>query len=100
MSARKISQRIKDNPHPIDTTGLPLLLDETQASKVLGVSLSYLRKSRSEGTQKTAPRHLNMCALTGVVCIPSGPVLLGSMSLWIGVWRDACPEHKTGAIRK
>ena len=63
MSARKISQRIKDNPHPIDTTGLPLLLDETQASKVLGVSLSYLRKSRNEGTRKDrtpAPQHVKV----------------------------------------
>ena len=63
MSARKISQRIKDNTHPIDTTGLPLLLSEHQVAELLGVSLSYLRKSRSEGTRKDrtpAPQHVKV----------------------------------------
>lgn len=63
MSARKISQRIKDNPHPTDTTGLPLLLTEHQAAELLGVSLSYLRKARSEGTRKDrtpAPQHVKV----------------------------------------
>ena len=33
-----------------DTTELPLLFDERHASQFLGVSMSYLRKSRSEGS--------------------------------------------------
>jgi len=32
-----------------DTVDRPLLLDERSAAQFLGVSLSYLRKSRSEG---------------------------------------------------
>ena len=63
MTANKISQRINDNQHPIDTTGLPLLLNEHQAAELLGVSLSYLRKARSEGTRKDrtpAPQHVKV----------------------------------------
>ena len=32
-----------------DTMEQPLLLDEKRAARILGVSLSFLRKSRSEG---------------------------------------------------
>ena len=35
----------------IDWASLPLLIGEKLAAVILGVSLSYLRKSRSEGTR-------------------------------------------------
>ena len=43
-----MSRRIQPTAS-VDATSLSLLLDEKQAAKFLGVSLSYLRKSRSEG---------------------------------------------------
>jgi hypothetical protein len=42
---RKVKPTIQQN-----TTELPLLLDEQHASRFLGVSLSFLRKARSEGS--------------------------------------------------
>jgi hypothetical protein len=38
---------------------LPLLLDETETSKVLGVSVSFLRKARCKGCRKTTLDTLN-----------------------------------------
>lgn len=46
----KITDRIGQLPS-IDWDRLPLLLDEHPAAQALGVSVSYLRKSRSEGTR-------------------------------------------------
>ena len=43
-----MSRRIQPTAS-VETTFQPALLDEKQAAKYLGVSLSYLRKSRSEG---------------------------------------------------
>jgi hypothetical protein len=47
-----IRNRIADNPPVISNTTeeSPLLLSEKQAAKKAGLSLSYLRKSRCEGT--------------------------------------------------
>jgi hypothetical protein len=36
----------------VDWNALPLMLDERYASAALGVSVSFLRKSRCEGTRK------------------------------------------------
>lgn len=44
-----VKTRIAQNPPIIDTNNLPLLLDEFQTAKLLGVSVSFLRKSRCEG---------------------------------------------------
>ena len=45
-----IKNRPQDEPSHIDWNSLQLLLDEKKAADLLGVSLSYLRKSRCEGT--------------------------------------------------
>ena len=42
----------KKNPPEVDFTKMPLLLNEKQAAQVLGVSASYLAKSRMEGRRK------------------------------------------------
>ena len=47
-----IAKRIVDKPPELDVDKTPLLLKEKEASKLLGVSESYLRKSRCEGTRK------------------------------------------------
>lgn len=47
-----VKKRITDNPPTIDINSLPMLLKESEASKLMGVSISYLRKSRCEGTKK------------------------------------------------
>ena len=44
-----VQNRIAANPPTVDMANMPLLLDEFQAARCLGVSISYLRKSRSEG---------------------------------------------------
>lgn len=61
-----IKSKIVEMPPVIDWQSLPLMLDEKQAVAVLGaqvVSLSFLRKSRSEGTRKNrtpAPPHIKL----------------------------------------
>jgi len=47
-----IKNRMTTLPPTIDWNSLPLLLDEKQAASVLGVSVSFLRKSRCEGALK------------------------------------------------
>ena len=47
-----IAKRIADNAPKLNSDNTPLLLKEKEAAKLLGVSLSYLRKSRCEGTRK------------------------------------------------
>ena len=44
-----VKNRIAENPPTVDMANMPLLLDEFQTSKLLGVSVSFLRKSRCEG---------------------------------------------------
>jgi hypothetical protein len=44
-----IRNRIAEQPPKSDDEKLPLLFTEKMASKFLGVSLSFLRKGRSEG---------------------------------------------------
>jgi hypothetical protein len=45
-----IANRILAEAPSVDRNSLQLLLDEKKAARMLGVSLSYLRKSRCEGT--------------------------------------------------
>jgi hypothetical protein len=45
-----IANRIPEQTPIVDCGTLQLLLDEKKAARLLGVSLSYLRKSRCEGT--------------------------------------------------
>jgi hypothetical protein len=40
------------DPELINWNALPLLLGEKETANILGVSLSYLRKSRCEGTRR------------------------------------------------
>lgn len=47
-----IKKRVVKQPPALERESLPLLLDESRTAKVLGVSLSYLRKSRCEGTRQ------------------------------------------------
>lgn len=47
-----IRARIASQPPTVNKDVLPLLVDEHRAAELLGVSLSFLRKSRSEGTRK------------------------------------------------
>jgi hypothetical protein len=43
---------IKNRKLPQIPDGLPMFLDEKQVARVSGLSLSFLRKSRSEGTRR------------------------------------------------
>jgi hypothetical protein len=45
-----IANRIHEQTPNVDCSSLQLLLDEKKAARLLGVSLSYLRKSRCDGT--------------------------------------------------
>jgi hypothetical protein len=47
-----IKSRITESIPALDWNTLPLMLDEKYASMALGVSVSFLRKSRCEGTRK------------------------------------------------
>lgn len=47
-----IKSRVADLPSTIDWSTLPLMLNEMEASRVLGVSSSFLRKSRCDGLLK------------------------------------------------
>ena len=47
-----IKKRIAELPPTVDWSRLPLMLSEAEAAGTLGVSLSYLRKSRCEGVRK------------------------------------------------
>ena len=53
MPSVTVKKRITKNPPEIDINNLPLLLTEAQAAKLMGVSISYLRKSRCEGAKKS-----------------------------------------------
>jgi predicted DNA-binding transcriptional regulator AlpA len=47
------AQSHKEKPQPtVEWDKLPLMLDETKAAAVLGMSVSFLRKSRCEGCKK------------------------------------------------
>ena len=45
-----IANRIPEQTPNVDCGSLQLLLDEKKAARLLGTSLSYLRKSRCDGT--------------------------------------------------
>jgi hypothetical protein len=47
-----IKSRISESMPALDWNSLPLMLDEKYASMALGVSVSFLRKSRCEGARK------------------------------------------------
>ncbi len=49
-----VKNRIAANPPTTDLTNMPLLLDEFQAAHYIGVSVSFLRKSRSDGEKDPA----------------------------------------------
>ena len=51
MGRKNTKQKISERPAPTtdSMSTLPLLLSESVTSTLLGVSMSYLRKSRSEG---------------------------------------------------
>lgn len=45
-----IANRVREQTPTAEWNSLQLLLDEKKAARLLGTSLSYLRKSRCEGT--------------------------------------------------
>ncbi|MCL2009125.1 MAG: helix-turn-helix domain-containing protein [Synergistaceae bacterium] len=47
-----IAKRIANKAPNLDAGKAPLLLKEKEVAELLGVSVSYLRKSRCEGTRK------------------------------------------------
>ena len=47
-----VAKRIASHMPNLDDGNTPLLIKEKEAAERLGVSLSYLRKSRCEGTRK------------------------------------------------
>ena len=58
-----IKKRITKKTLKIDRNAMPLLLNEKQAADMIGVSVSYLRKSRSKGVLKHStppPLHVNV----------------------------------------
>ena len=58
-----IKNRLQNEQSQIDWNSMQLLLDEKKAAGLLGVSLSYLRKSRCEGTIRdctAAPKFVNV----------------------------------------
>jgi hypothetical protein len=46
-------------PPIVEWENLPLMLDETKAAAVLGLSVSFLRKSRCEGCKKPTLETVN-----------------------------------------
>ena len=49
-----IKKRIQNEQPHIDWNSMQMLFDDKQAAGLLGVSSSYLRKSRCEGTIRSA----------------------------------------------
>ncbi|MDR1136913.1 MAG: hypothetical protein LBK91_01205 [Synergistaceae bacterium] len=54
-----IANRVREQTPTVDCGVSQLLLDEKKAACLLGVSLSYLRKSRGDGTIRGRFRRLN-----------------------------------------
>lgn len=54
-----IRSRMEKLPPAVNWDALPLLLDEVEAAAALGVSLSFLRKSRCEGCKKATLKTAN-----------------------------------------
>jgi hypothetical protein len=54
-----LQSRIEKLPPAVEWDKLPLMLDEAKAAVVLGVSVSFLRKSRCEGCRKVTLDTLN-----------------------------------------
>jgi hypothetical protein len=54
-----VKNRMEQQPPAVNWDALPLLLDEVKAADVLGVSLSFLRKSRCEGCKKVTLATVN-----------------------------------------
>ena len=58
-----IKNRVSKKPLSVDPKATPLLLNEEQTAGEIGVSVSYLRKSRSTGVLKhktPAPPHIKV----------------------------------------
>jgi hypothetical protein len=49
---RRVNARVKEALPLVDWDRLPLMLNETEAAAVLGVSISFLRKGRCDGLLK------------------------------------------------
>jgi hypothetical protein len=47
-----VKSYIAESTPTLDWSTLPLMLDEKTTSKIIGVSVSFLRKSRCEGARK------------------------------------------------
>jgi hypothetical protein len=62
-----IKNRIAEKPPSLESEKLPLLMSEKDASKHLGVSLSFLRKARSEGAHHNRTEAPPFIALGGRV---------------------------------
>jgi len=54
-----VKNRMEKQPPAINWQTLPLLLDEIEAALVLGVSVSFLRKSRCEGCKRPTLETVN-----------------------------------------
>ena len=54
-----VSPRIEKLPPAVEWDKLPLMLDEARAAAVLGMSVSFLRKSRCEGCKKVTLETVN-----------------------------------------
>jgi predicted DNA-binding transcriptional regulator AlpA len=54
-----VASRVMKTPPVVEWDKLPLMLDETKAAAVLGVSVSFLRTSRCEGCKKPTLETLN-----------------------------------------
>ncbi len=54
-----VKNRMEKTQAASNWDALPLLLDEAEAADILGVSVSFLRKSRCEGCKKPALENVN-----------------------------------------
>ena len=54
-----VKNRMEKQPSAVNWHALPLLLDEIEAADALGVSVSFLRKSRCEGCKRPTLETVN-----------------------------------------
>ena len=87
-----VRSRMEKLPPTVNWEMLPLLLDEIEAADVLGVSISFLRKSRCEGCKKPTLNSVNDEESTPPFVKIGGRVKYPTKDL--REWADALPRKR------
>lgn len=87
-----VGNHMEKLPPAVNWDELPLLLDEVKAAEILGVSVSFLRKSRCEGCKKPTLNSVNDEESTPPFVKIGGRVKYPSKDL--REWADELPRKR------